>query len=160
MLAADEDLRNRGTAARRRPYLGSADEDLRNRGTAAGAPDHLDAPRRLLDNINFSKGNAFAFQQGAGTHAVGAERRRVQLDLNHSHRASSLVHTPVRSARARVSTPMDTAPARFSTRAHSATVAPVVITSSMITTCLPATLRRARIAKAPWTLRSRAAGPR
>ena len=30
----------------------------------------------------------------------------------------------------------------------------------MITTRLPATLRRARIAKAPWTFRSRAAGPR
>jgi len=127
----------------------AADEDLRNRGTAAGAPDHLDAPRRLLNDINFSKGNAFALQQRAGAHAVEAERRRVQFDLNHDHRASSFVQTPVRSARARVSTPMDEAPARFSTRAHSSTVAPVVITSSMITTCLPATLRRARIAKAP-----------
>jgi len=64
----------------------TADEDLRNRGVAAGAPDHLDAPRRLFNDINFRKGNAFVLQQGAGTHAVWAERRRVQLDLNHSHR--------------------------------------------------------------------------
>src|SRR5207237_8345867 len=69
-------------------------------------------------------------------------------------------YPPTRNARANVRTQTDAAPARFSTRAHSSTVAPVVMTSSITTTRFPAKLRPAWTANAPRTLRSRAACPR
>src|SRR6202043_2322475 len=164
----------------------AVDEDLRYGRTPAGALDHLVAPRRFLDNVDFGVADAFALQQRAGAGAIGTEHRRVKLDLSHSGGDSKLGscgraypsikattsgcqapwpragrdYPPTRNARANVKTPTDAAPARFSTRAHSSTVAPVVITSSITTTRFPAKLRPAWIAKAPRTLRSRAAGPR
>src|SRR6516162_4410838 len=141
----------------------AVDEDLWNRGASGGAPDHFAAPCRFLGDVDVGEGNALLIEQHAGSHAVGAERRRVHLDFGHRLRHSrfgSGDYAPVRDARASVSTPIHTAPARFSIRAHSSTVAPVVITSSMITTRFPTTLRRRPIAKAPPTLRSRAVGPR
>jgi hypothetical protein len=62
-------------------------------------------------------------------------------------------YSPTRNARANVKTPTDAAPARFSTRAHSSTVAPVVMTSSITTTRFQAKLLPALTAKAPRTLR-------
>src|SRR5262249_42111741 len=125
----------------------AVDEDLRDRGAPAGAADHLYAPCRLLDDVDLGKGGALALQQRACARAIGAEHCRIHLDFS-SHHQQYLErpkenYAPVRSARARVRTPTEVAPARFSTRAHSVTVAPVVNTSSTITTRLPATLRRA-----------------
>src|SRR5438128_838226 len=112
----------------------AVDEDLRNRGAAAGAADHLLAPCRLLDDVDFGIGDAFALQQPASARAVWAEHRRVELDFGHccggsdwaarGLSRSSIKPTrpwcqashcpPIRSARANVNTPIEAAPARFS----------------------------------------------
>src|ERR1700758_141465 len=120
----------------------AVDEDLRTRGAPARPPDHLATPRRLFDDVDLGVRNAFALQQGAGAGAIGAEHRRVKLNLGHcgghsefgsrglplpfnkaaTRRVPSLGdYPPPRSARARVNTPIEAAPARFSTRAHSST---------------------------------------
>src|SRR5271156_5965904 len=164
----------------------AVDEDLRYGRTPAGASDHLVAPRRFFDNVDFGIGDAFSLEQHAGASAVGTKHCRVKFDFSHSGGNSKLGswgehvlqlrrqrqgakprvrmllsgHPPTRNARANIKTPTDAAPARFSTRAHSSTVAPVVMTSSTTTTRFPAKLRPAWTAKAPRTLRSRAAGPR
>src|SRR5205807_8374621 len=66
----------------------AVDEDLRHRGTAAGAADHLVAPPRLLDDVDRLVGDALSFEQRAGARAIGAEHRRVDLDLGHRRRRS------------------------------------------------------------------------
>jgi len=59
------------------------DEDLRNCGAAAGAPDHLVAPRRLLDDIDFGIEDALAFEETTGTRAIRTEHRRIKLHFGH-----------------------------------------------------------------------------
>src|SRR4051794_38703540 len=66
------------------------DEDLRYGRPPAGASDHLVAPRRFFDNIDFGIGDAFALQQHAGAGAIGAEHCRVKLDFSHSGGDSKL----------------------------------------------------------------------
>ena len=59
------------------------DKDLRNRGAAAGSQDHLFASRRLLDDVDLGVGDAFALQQRTRARTIGAEPRRIKLDLGH-----------------------------------------------------------------------------
>src|SRR5271169_5118108 len=68
----------------------AVDEDLRYGRTPAGASDHLVAPGRFLDNIDFGVIDALALQQHAGAGAVGTEHCRVKLDLSHSGGNSKL----------------------------------------------------------------------
>src|SRR5215469_9352726 len=161
-------------------------EDLRDRTAPAGAPDHLVAPRRRLDDIDLRVVDALAFQQRACPRAIRAEHRGIKLDFNHSsggsdlgmrrcalpsiratapycqasgrHRAVIISRSP---ARAPASKPRPTR--RPPALAHERTprLSPrSFITSSITTSRFPATLRPALIAKAPRTLRARAVGPR
>jgi len=68
----------------------AVDEDLRYGRTPAGALDHLVAPRRFLDNVDFGVADAFALQQRTGAGAIGTEHRRVKLDFSHSGGNSKL----------------------------------------------------------------------
>src|ERR1051325_9857844 len=61
----------------------AADKDLRHRRAPAGAADHLVAPVRLLDDVDLGVIDALALQQRAGAGAIGAEHRRIDLDLRH-----------------------------------------------------------------------------
>jgi len=77
---------------------------------------------------------------------LAADLPACEIDESASVAANSVGHRlygpPARTARARVNTPIKAAPPRRSTRAHSSTVAPVVSTSSTMTTRLPRTVRR------------------
>src|SRR5690242_238587 len=111
------------------------DKDLRHRGAAAGAPGHLVASCRLLDDVDFGIGDALALQQHPGARAIGAKHRRIKLDLSHYCGYSEIAiarvapvfqlrrqcrgskfraalggnYPPTRNARARVNTATETA---------------------------------------------------
>jgi hypothetical protein len=116
-------------------------KDLRDRRSASRTLNHLGAALGFFPDVHVEKLDALLPQQCSGPGAIGAEHCRVHLDLGHQIHPElvlSVNYGPIRSARARVSTPTVAAPARLRTRAHSSTVAPVVITSSTKTTRFPA----------------------